>query len=98
LRVPGEFGTARSGTWLRRDLFVVLRHAAARVACSTGGRPITLGDMSQSDGAIPGTWLLQPRHPPGSHVGGSDIDLAYYQRGRPENHLQAICPHVVDGL
>jgi hypothetical protein len=96
--VPSEREAPRSTSWLRRDLFMLVRHAAARVACATGGHPIALGDMSERDGATPGTAAGAARHPPGAHVGGYDIDLAYYQRGRRHNRINPICPHLIDGI
>lgn len=93
-----ERDAARSAAWLRRDLLMVIRHAAARVACTMGGHPIHLGDMSERYGAIPGTSSGAPRHPWGSHTGGSDIDLAYYQRGRDDNRFNPICHHMIDGV
>lgn len=96
--VPGEHDLARSTSWLRRDLFMVIRHAAARVACTSGGLPIELGDMSERYGMTPGTAAGMPRHPFGTHLGGHDIDLAYYQRGPFRNSLNPVCPHMFDGV
>src|SRR5262249_5174558 len=31
----------------------------------------------------------------GTHVGGRDIDIAYYQIGTPDNHMRPICPHAI---
>lgn len=96
--VPDERDAARSTSWLRRDLFMVIRHAAARVACTYGGLPLELGDMSERYGAIPGTAAGRPRHPFGSHLGGHDIDVAYYQLGPFRNSLNPVCPHMIDGI
>ncbi len=87
-----------SSSYVRRDLMMLIKYAAAKVAAQTGGRPLALGDMSDRDGATPGTLDGAPRHPQRTHVAGRDIDLAYYQHGTPDNHLRAICPHAVDGV
>jgi hypothetical protein len=83
-----------STSYLRRDLMMLVKYATAKVACTTGAARLGLGDMSDRRGDAPGA----PRHPWGSHVGGADIDLAYYQIGTPDLRLRAICPHVVDGV
>jgi hypothetical protein len=54
--------------------------------------------MSQSDGAIPGTWAGEPRHPPVTHTDGFDLDLAYYQRRRERNAMNPVCAHIRDGV
>jgi len=81
---------------------MAIRYAAAKVACVTrrweGNRaPLALGDMSDRRGDTPGTARGYPRHPPGTHTRGRDIDIAYYQLG-PDNQQRAICPHVIDGI
>ena len=96
--------TERASSYLRRDLMMLVQYAAATVACkaadwSTGnGGMIVLGDMSEANGATPGTRLGQPRHPPTTHVNGRAIDIAYYQRGTIDNDVRSICPYVLDGL
>ncbi len=100
LRLPGEQLAATSTSYLRRDLTAVIGYAAAVVACKakdwdTGvGGPIVLGDMSEIDGARPGTQWDAPRHPHATHEAGRDIDIAYYQRDTPDNDLRPICRHV----
>jgi hypothetical protein len=98
-----ELSAATSTSYLRRDLAMVVAYAAARVDCKAAGwagshEPIVLGDMSQSDGGIPGTRQGLPRHPLATHVGGRDIDIAYYQRGTDDNHIRAICEHELAGI
>ena len=61
------------------------------------GFPLGLGDMSEADGAIPGTAVGDPGHPSGSHTDGHDIDIAYYQNQPPDNHLRPVCDHVLGG-
>lgn len=91
-----------STSWLRRDLMMLVQYAAAKVACEAArwpgnGGPIALGDMSERDGSIPGTWSGEPRHGAGTHTGGRDIDLGYFQVGTEDNHLRPICPHLRGG-
>jgi hypothetical protein len=93
-----EVALPDSTSYLRRDLMMAIKYATAKVACETGGHPLALGDMSDRDGEIPGTARGTPRHPRGTHVGGRDIDVAYYQRGTPNNHLRPICAHDTDGV
>jgi len=100
LPLPGEELAATSTSYLRRDLAALVEYAAAKVACKaadwdTGiGGPIVLGDMSESDGATPGTQWNAPRHPVATHEGGRDIDIAYYQRDVANNELRPICRHL----
>jgi hypothetical protein len=95
--VPEEDSSVTSTTYLRRDLMMLVKYAAARVACDgagweTGhGAPLGLGDASDVDGHTPGTSYGRPRHPRTTHEGGYDIDLAYYQRDTPDNRLRPVC-------
>jgi hypothetical protein len=92
-------------SWLRRDVVMLIRYAAAKVACLSAdwpesygnGMPIGLMDMSEADGAIPGTSVGRPGHYR-SHIDGVDIDLAYYQVGTPDNQGRPVCEHRVDGV
>jgi hypothetical protein len=99
VRLDDEQTAETSTSYVRRDLMMLVQYAAAKVACkangwSTGhGGPIALSDMSERDGATPGTARGSPRHPRGTHVGGRDIDIAYFQRGTLDNQLRPICPH-----
>jgi len=98
-----EVAPQDSTSYLRRDLAMLVRHAAARVACAArtwpgNGGPVVLGDMSDRTGAIPGTARGSPRHPPGTHTQGRDIDVGYYQTGTADNRLRPICAHVADGV
>src|SRR5262249_16789158 len=83
VRLDGELTSEAWTSYLRRDLMLLVRYAAAKVACKahdwrTGnGGPIVLGDMSERDGSTPGTWYGLPRHPVNTHVDGRDIDIAY---------------------
>lgn len=82
--------TERRYAFLRRDLVMLIRYAACRVARRfPGTSPIGLSDLSQSDGRTPGTDVGSPRHPTSTHT-GNDMDLAYYQLdGR--NDPQIVC-------
>jgi hypothetical protein len=94
----GETWDNQYGSYLRRDLMLLITYATTRVAresapwgyCQPG--PIVLGDMSEKNGAIPGTSQGKPSHPFGSHQSGKDIDIAYYQLNnngwlKIENHI-----------
>jgi len=105
-------------SYLRRDLLMSIQYASARVACETDDwdywpfEPIGLGDMSEADGAIPGTSKGHPQHPPGTHEDGNDIDVAYFQResinigpglesrlrGLEDNLLRSMCKHTRFGM
>ena len=52
--------------------------------------------MSECDGSIPGTSIGMPGHPAGTHTGGLDIDIAYYQTGTPDNRLRPVCETHID--
>jgi hypothetical protein len=98
-----EVDARDSTSYLRRDLMMAVKYATAKVACVAAAwpgsqAPLALGDMSDRDGAVPGTARGRPRHPRGTHGDGRDIDLAYYQAGTPDNHLRAICRHTIDGV
>lgn len=98
-RLDGEQTAESSTSYLRRDLMTLVRYAAAKVECKahdwpTGnGGELVLGDMSERDGSTPGTRFGSPRHPTHTHVGGRDIDIAYFQRDTADNQLRAICDH-----
>ncbi len=94
--IPGETAEDQSYSYLRRDAVMLIKYAAAKVACKTADwdygnlAPLGLGDMSEADGSTPGTDIGQPRHPPGTHVDGNDIDAAYYQLFSPDDLLRPV--------
>jgi len=99
----GETWSNQYRSYLRRDLIAKIKYASAYVACKAAdwefgnGGPIGLIDMSEEDGAIPGTSDGQPGHPEGTHVNGFDIDIAYYQVNTPDNRARPICDHYEGG-
>lgn len=101
--INGETAGNQYRSWLRRDLRQLIDYAAAKTACQSrnwtlgNGPPLGLGDMSEEDGAIPGASTGNPGHPQGTHTGGYDIDVAYYQAGTPDNRLRSVCPHTSGG-
>jgi hypothetical protein len=98
--INGETSTNQYRSYLRRDLEMLLEHATAKVLCKAGswdtgiGGPLGFGDMSEANGAIPGTSVGSPGHPANTHTNGYDIDLAYYQVAQPNNYLRPICNHM----
>jgi hypothetical protein len=101
--INGETSTNQYRSYPRKDLNMLVAWATAKTACKTAawtagnGGPLGLGDMSEANGAIPGTSIGSPGHPAGTHVNGYDIDLGYYQIGTPDNRLRPICNTVVNG-
>lgn len=101
--INGETQTNQYRSYLRRDVQMLVKYAAAYVECkasnwNTGnGGLIGLGDMSEKNGDIPGTSVGQPGHPAGTHVNGYDIDMGYFQAGTADNKLRPICPHTSGG-
>ncbi len=101
--INGETSANQYRSWLRKDLIMLVNYASAKTLCKaaswdTGdGGALGLGDMSEQNGAIPGTSIGQPGHPAGTHTNGRDIDLAYYQIGQTNNRLRPICPHTSGG-
>jgi hypothetical protein len=98
----GETTTNQYRSFVRRDVMMLVKYAAAMVACQARGWPgnggeLGLGDMSERDGAIPGTSIGSPGHPAGTHVNGHDMDIAYFQVGTADNTLRPICPHTSGG-
>lgn len=95
----GETEANQYRSWLRRDAVMVIQYAAAKVACKAkdwefgNGGPVGLIDMSEQNGAIPGTSVGSPGHPDGTHTNGRDIDLAYFQTGTANNRARPICNH-----
>lgn len=101
--INGETQSNQYRSYLRRDTQMLVKYASAYVECkakswNTGnGGLIGLGDMSEGNGAIPGTSIGQPGHPAGTHVNGHDIDIGYFQAGTADNKLRAICSHTSGG-
>jgi hypothetical protein len=101
--VNGETQTNQYRSFLRRDLMMLIKYATALVACKAKdwsgghGKPLGLVDMSESNGAIPGTSIGHPGHPVGTHQNGLDIDVAYYQNGSPDNRAREVCDHTLNG-
>lgn len=95
---PGYVVThGTSFSWAREDVVMLVKYAAAAVAClMPGSYPIATGDMSMSDGGTPAS-NGQLRHPQGTHDFGRDIDLAYFQTGQPSNDLRPVCEHTLNG-
>lgn len=92
-----EDSSISSTSYMRRELMMLVKYAAARVACDAADWPgnggtLGLGDASDVDGNTPGTAYGHPRHPKRTHEGGYDIDIAYYQRGTKDNGVRPVCP------
>lgn len=101
--INGETAANQYRSFLRRDLMMLVSYATSKVACKAVGWPgnggaLGLGDMSEANGAIPGTSIGSPGHPAGTHVNGFDIDLGYYQTGTANNQLRPICNHISGGV
>jgi hypothetical protein len=101
--INGETQDDQYRSYARRDLMALVKYATAQTRCLTAewpfgnGGPLGLGDMTEVDGAIPGTSIGQPGHPAGTHVNGRDMDIAYYQAGTADNTLRPICGHTING-
>jgi len=99
----GETAQNQYRSWLRRDFMQLVKFATAKVACKTAawqtgnGGPVGLIDMSEQNGAIPGTSIGQPGHPTGTHTNGRDIDIAYFQRSTANNRARPVCAHTSGG-
>lgn len=94
--INGETALDQYRSYIRREVRQAIQHAAARVECMAGhwpfgnNRPLGLADMSEANGAIPGTREGMPGHP-GTHQDGTDVDVAYYQLDTSDNRLRSIC-------
>ena len=101
--INGETQQNQYRSYCRLDLQDVVKYASAKVECLSqnwafGNRePLGLGDMSEANGAIPGTAIGRPGHPEGTHVDGHDMDIAYYQMRSENNWLRPICDHHING-
>jgi hypothetical protein len=97
--INGETAANQYRSYLRRELMMIVSYATSKTACKAAawtsgiGGALGLGDMSEANGAIPGTSIGDPGHPAGTHTNGFDIDLAYYQTGTSDNRLRPICDH-----
>lgn len=100
----GETSTNQYRSYARRDLVQLVKHASAFTDCISqswpvgNGLPVGLGDMSEQNGAIPGTSINSPGHPAGTHTDGHDMDIAYHQLLPPDNKLRAVCDHYSGGV
>lgn len=93
-----EVTHAPQHSYLRRDTQMLVKYAAASVAClAPGSSPLGLGDMSMADGSTPKTAGGQLRHPASTHDFGRDIDMAYFQVNQPNNDLRPVCTHISGG-
>jgi hypothetical protein len=101
--INGETRDNQYRSYARRDLIMLVRYAAAFVECKAkdwsrgNGKAIGLGDMSERNGAIPGTSIYKPGHPPNTHTNGRDMDIAYYQLTGDNNYLRTVCSHTANG-
>jgi hypothetical protein len=101
--INGETAQNEYRSYVRRDVMMMTKWAAYMVDCLAASwgfgnlEPLGLGDMSESNGAIPGTSVGSPGHPQGTHTNGRDMDIAYYQLAAPDNRLREVCPHVSGG-
>ncbi|MFO0640394.1 MAG: hypothetical protein U0183_14340 [Polyangiaceae bacterium] len=98
----GETTQNQYRSFARKDLVMLVKWVTAFVACKakpgTGnGAPLGLGDMSEANGAIPGTSVGSPGHPQGTHTNGNDMDIAYYQARGTNNNLRPVCPYLEGG-
>jgi hypothetical protein len=99
----GETPSNQYRSFIRRDVMMLVKYAAALTQCRSASwtvgnnRPIGLGDMSEMNGAIPGTSIGQPGHPAGTHEQGRDMDLGYFQLRGTDNYLRPICAHTSGG-
>ncbi len=101
--INGETAANQYRSFLRKDLMMLVSYATSVTACKAAGwggngGALGLGDMSEANGAIPGTSIGSPGHPSGTHTNGYDIDLAYYQTGTADNRLRPVCPHISGGM
>lgn len=99
----GETEGDQYRSFIRRDTRMLVQYAADMVECQAvnwphgNGAAIGLGDMSESQGEVPGTSTGSPAHPVGTHLDGADIDVAYYQLTASNNFLRAVCDHYTNG-
>ena len=102
--INGETVADQYRSFLRQSGVLMISYAAARVAAEAAdwsggnGAGLGLGDMSEGNGAIPGTSYGSPDHPAGTHTNGVDIDVAYYQQNGADNHLRPVCPYQITSV
>lgn len=96
--INGETIDNQYRSYIRRDVMYAVKYAAAKTSRQStnwpegNSAPVGLGDMSESDGSIPGTSIGAPGHPAGTHEYGLDIDLSYYQlSSSPDNFFRTVC-------
>ncbi|MDP2341910.1 MAG: hypothetical protein Q8O67_13210 [Deltaproteobacteria bacterium] len=99
----GETEARQYRSFARRDVLSLVKYAAASTRCASAnwpfgnGEPIALGDMSEANGAIPGTSDGEPGHPEGTHEEGRDMDIGYFQIAAVDNKLRPVCAHTSGG-
>src|SRR5687768_10297236 len=70
--INGETSTNQYRSFLRKDLMMLVSYATSKTACKSAawtagnGGALGLGDMSEANGAIPGTAVGSPGHPQGT--------------------------------
>lgn len=77
---------------LRLEVQYLIAWAAEEVMAEfPNTTPLSLMDMSEDDGVVPGTMVNSLRHPLGTHENGNDLDIAYYQNDG-DNNGEVVCP------
>jgi hypothetical protein len=71
----------------------MIRHAAGITRCITtawknNGKEIVVGDVADRNAKTPAN-----RHPGGSHDGGINADISYFQLEYADNLMREVCPH-----
>ncbi len=81
----------------RRELVQAVLTVATQLRETIPGlAPVTIFDLSQKDGKVPGTDKNGARHTYPAHAGGYAADIAYY-RANGDNSGQPACP-ITDGM
>jgi hypothetical protein len=85
-------GTEPEYSYARRDLAMWMQWAFAQVVKKfPNTHPLYISDFSNSQGLTPGTGTTGgPRHPTTTHVGGHDVDIAYFST-LADNDYRIIC-------
>jgi hypothetical protein len=86
----------RYHSWVKKYIFEAVEYSIKSTDCVLGG-PSNLGKLGLGDSGTPNGRDV-PGHPMFTHHENRSIDIAFFQKNTPNNHLRPVCVYKVDGV